>query len=141
MESVLSLLLDLLDLLLSLVKFIGNGLAVLSITNKGFLGLIKKLESVLSLLLGVLPTVLDTLDIGLKELGLVRVLQDDLALCNEICDHSSLGVELSQGLLLPLNQLVNILNARGGDVSGGGQHDTVQELNMGLQLVTVGVAL
>merc|ERR1711884_304622 len=134
-------LLDLLDFLLGKIKFPSNDLAVLSISNEGLLGLIKELKSVIGLLLGVIPTVLETLDIGLKELGFVRVLQDDLALGNEICDHSSLGVELSQGLLLPLDQLVNILNARGGDVPGGGQHDTVQELNMGLQLVTVGVAL
>merc|ERR1712045_570360 len=34
-----------------------------------------------------------------------------------------------------LSQLIHILQARGSDVSGGGQHDAVKELNMGLQLV------
>merc|ERR1712066_827266 len=29
----------------------------------------------------------------------------------------------------------------GGDVSGGGEHDSVQELHMGLELITIGVAL
>merc|ERR1712045_968123 len=134
-------LLHLLNLFLSGVKFIGNSLAVLSITNECTLGLVKKLESVLCLLFGIFPSILDTLDIGLKELGLVRVLQDDLTLGNEICDNVSLGVKLGQRLLLSLNQLIHILQTRGGDVPGGGQHDAVKELNMGLQLVTVGVAL
>merc|ERR550532_1626691 len=51
-----------------------------------------------------------------------------------------LGVELGERLLLSLNKLINILETRWGNVSGGGQHDSVKELNMGLQLVSVGVA-
>merc|ERR1719211_537402 len=43
--------------------------------------------------------------------------------------------------LLALNQFINILQAGWSDVSGGGQHDSVQELDMGLQLITIGVAL
>merc|ERR1719494_144802 len=45
------------------------------------------------------------------------------------------------GLLLPLNELIDILHAGGSNVTGGGEHDAIKELNMGLQLVTVGVAL
>merc|ERR1719330_609808 len=72
--------------------------------------------------------------------SLVGVLEDDLTLGNEICNNSSLGVELSKRFLLSLNELINILHTRRSNVSGGGQHDSVKELNMGLQLVTVGVA-
>merc|ERR1719223_604038 len=134
-------LLDLLDLLLSNVKLIGNGLTVLSIANEGLLGLGKELQSVLGLLLGVFPSVLDPLDISLEELGLVRVLEDDLTLGDEVCDNVPLGVQLGEGLLLSLNELINILKTRGSDVSGGGEHDSVKELNMGLELITIGVAL
>merc|ERR1711997_81809 len=134
-------LLNLLDLLLSSLEVSGNGLAVLSIANEGSLGLIEELQSVLGLLLGVLPPVLDSLDIGLKELGFVGVLEDDLTLGDEVCDNVPLGVQLGEGLLLSLNELINILKTRGGDVSGGGEHDSVQELHMGLELITIGVTL
>merc|ERR1711971_668513 len=134
-------LLDLLDLLLSKVELSGNGLAVLGIANEGLLSLIEKLKSVIGPLLGVLPSVLQTLDIGLKELGLVGVLEDDLTLGNKVCDNIPLGVQLGEGLLLSLNELINILNARGGNVSGGGKHDSIKELNMGFELITIGVAL
>merc|ERR1711963_412224 len=134
-------LLDLLDLFLSSFKVSGNGLTVLSIANEGILGIIKKSKSVLSLLLGFLPSILDTLDIGLKELGFVRVLEDDLTLGNEISDNISLGIKLRQGLLLSLNQLINILKTRWSNISGGRQHDSIKELNMGLQLITICVAL
>merc|ERR1712012_1404645 len=134
-------LLDLLDLLLSNFKVRGNGLTVLSITNEGILGLIEELKSVLSLLLGVLPSILDSLDIGLKELGFVRVLKDDLTLGNEISDNVSLGIKLRERLLLSLYEFINILKARGSNVSGGRQHDSIQELNMRLQLITIGIAL
>merc|ERR1719384_2606013 len=134
-------LLDLLDLLLGNIKLIGNGLTVLSVANESRLGLGEKLQSLSGLVLGVLPSVLDSLDIGLKELGLVRVLEDDLPLGNEVCDNVPLGVQLGEGLLLSLNKLINILEARGSNVSGGGEHDSVKELNMGLELITIGVAL
>merc|ERR1719464_993731 len=45
------------------------------------------------------------------------------------------------GLLLSLNKLINILKTRGSDVSGGGEHDSIKELNMGLKLITIGIAL
>merc|ERR1711874_542786 len=134
-------LLNLLDLLLSSLEVSGNGLAVLSVANEGSLGLIEELQSVCGLLLSVLPPVLDSLDIGLKELGLVGVLEDDLTLGDEVCDNVPLGVQLGEGLLLSLNELINILKTGGGDVSGGGEHDSVQELHMGLELITIGIAL
>merc|ERR1712012_466698 len=134
-------LLDLLDLLLSCLKIGGNGLTVLSVSNESSLCLIEKLKSVSGLVLGVLPSVLDPLDIGLKELGLVGVLEDDLTLGNEVCDNIPLGVQLGEGLLLSLNELINILKAGGSNVSGGGKHDSIKELNMGLELITIGVAL
>merc|ERR1711868_259872 len=134
-------LLDLLDLFLSNLEVAGNGLTVLSVSNEGILGLIEKLKSVLSLLLGLLPSVLDTVDIGLKELGFVRVLEDDLTLGNEICNNVSLGIKLREGLLLSLNQLINILKTRWSNFSGGRQHDSIKELNMGLQFITIGITL
>merc|ERR1719429_320359 len=134
-------LLDLLDLLLGNLKLRGNGLVVLSIANPGLLGVLKQLQPVLSLLLGVIPAFLDPLDIALKELGLVRVLQDLLTLLNQVIHNIPLGIQLDKGLLLPLDELIDILHAGGSNVTGGGEHDAVKELNMGLQLVTVGVAL
>merc|ERR1719278_2152027 len=134
-------LLHLLNFFLSKLKFSGDGLAVLSVADEGIFGLSEKSQSVGGLVLGVLPSVLDSLDIGLQELGFVGVLEDDLTLGNEICHDVPLSIELRERLLLSLNQFINILQTGRSDVSGGGQHDSVQELNMGLQLVTVGVAL
>merc|ERR1711868_200933 len=134
-------LLDLLDLFLSNLKVAGNGLTVLGVSNEGILGLIEELKSVLSLLLGLLPSVLDTVDIGLKELGFVRVLEDDLTLGNEICNNVSLGIKLRKRLFLSLNQLINILETRWSNFSGGRQHDSIKELNMGLQFITIGITL
>merc|ERR1711868_107780 len=134
-------LLDLLDLFLSNLEVAGNGLTVLSISNEGILGLIEELESVLGLLLGIFPSILDTVDIGLKELGFVRVLEDDLTLGNEICDNVSLGIQLRKGLFLSLNQLINILKTGWSNFSGGRQHNSIKELDMGLQFITIGIAL
>ena len=72
---------------------------------------------------------------------LLGIFQKRLALHDQFFDHNPLGLKLIQGLLLPLNELIHILDTGWGDVTGGGKHDTIQELNMGLQLVTVGVAL
>merc|ERR1719412_2135925 len=134
-------LLHLLDLLLSNLKLCSNGLIVLSIADPGLLGVHKELQSIRGLLLGIIPTLLNPLDITLKELGFVRVLKDDLALSNEVHNNIPLAIKLNQGLLLPLNELIHILDTGWGDVTGGGKHDTIQELNMGLQLITIGVAL
>merc|ERR1740123_1313142 len=123
------------------IKLIGDSLTVLSIANESRLGLSEKLQSLSGLVLGVLPSVLDSLDISLKELGLVGILEDDLTLGDEVCDNVPLGVQLGERLLLSLNKLINILETRGGDVSGGGEHDSIKELNMGLEFITIGVAL
>merc|ERR1719221_1447186 len=93
------------------------------------------------LLLRLLPALLDLLHVALQELRLVRILKDLLSLLNELLHHTPLGLQLDKGLLLPLNQLVHVLYTGGGNVSGGGEHDAVEELNVGLQLITVGVAL
>merc|ERR1719331_1634925 len=134
-------LLDQLDLCLSNLKLSGDGLVVLSVANPGLLGVREQLQPILRLLLGVIPALLDPLDIALKELGLVGMLQDNLTLGNEINNNILLGIKLDKGLLLPLNELIDILHAGGSDVTGGREHDAVEELNMGLQLITVGVAL
>merc|ERR1719499_1824806 len=134
-------LLDLLDLLLGNLELRGNGLVVLSVANPGLLGVLEQLQPVLGLLLGVIPAFLDPLDIALKELGLVRVFQDLLTLLNQVIHNIPLGIQLDKGLLLPLDELIDILNTGGSNVTGGGEHDAVEELDMRLQLVTVGVAL
>merc|ERR1719362_2470692 len=134
-------LLDHLDLFLSNLKLRSNGLVVLSVSNPGLLGILEQLQPILCLLLGVVPALLDPLDIALKELGFVGVLKNLLALLNQVIDHIPLGIQLDKRLLLPLNELIDILHAGGSNVTGGGEHDAIKELNMGLQLVTIGVAL
>merc|ERR1712141_653807 len=69
-------LLHLLDFLLSKLEISSDGLAVLSVTDEGILSLSEKSQPVGGLVLGVLPPILDSLDIGLEELGFVRVLED-----------------------------------------------------------------
>merc|ERR1719180_792806 len=134
-------LLDHLDLLLGNLKLLCDGFVVISIADPGLLGVLEQLQPILCLLLGVIPAFLDPLDIALKELGFVRVLQDNLTLGNEINNNVLLRIQLDKGLLLPLDELIDILHAGGSNVTGGGEHDAVKELNMGLHLVTVGVAL
>merc|ERR1719331_2493363 len=134
-------LLDHLDLCLSNLKLSGDGFVVLTIATPGLLGVLEQLQPILCLLLGVIPALLDPLDIALKELRFVGMLQDNLTLGNEINNNVLLGIKLDKGLLLPLNELINILHTGGSNVTGGREHDAVEELNMGLQLVTVGVAL
>ncbi len=72
---------------------------------------------------------------------LLRVLQKLLALVDKLGHNDTLGLQLVEGLLLPLNQLLDILNARRSNVTSGAEHDAIQELNVGLELVTIGVAL
>merc|ERR1719493_329375 len=95
-------LLDLLDLLLGNLELRGNGLVVLSIANPGLLGVLEQFQSVLGLLLGVIPAFLDPLDIALKELGLVGVFQDLLTLLNQVIHNIPLGIQLDKGLRLGL---------------------------------------
>ena len=61
--------LDLLDLLLGALEVGGNGLKTLGITLPGSLGVLQKLETGLSLVLGLIPTLLNTLDMAVQELG------------------------------------------------------------------------
>merc|ERR1719170_69670 len=99
-------LLHLLDLLLGNLELRGNSLVVLSIANPGLLGVLEQLQSVLSLLLGVIPAFLDPLDIALKELGLVGVFRDLLTLLNQVIHNIPLGIQLDKRLLLPLDELI-----------------------------------
>merc|ERR1719225_1929524 len=92
-------------------------LVVLSVANPGLLGVLKQLQPVLGLLLGVIPAFLDPLDIALKELRLVGVFQDLLTLLNQIIHNIPLGIQLDKGLLLPLDELINILHAGGSNVT------------------------
>merc|ERR1711973_72086 len=50
-------------------------------------------------------------------------------------------ISFSMIFFLSLNQLINIFNTGRSNVSGGRHHDTIKELNMGLQLITIGIAL
>ncbi len=65
--------LDLLDLLLGLLELDGNVLQTGSVTQPGVLGVVEQLETGLGLLLGVLPSVDDTLDVAVEELGFANV--------------------------------------------------------------------
>ena len=134
-------LLHLLYLLLGFLKLGGNGLVVLGITDPGVLCLSQQCQPLLGLLLGVVPADLNALDMALEELGLVGVLEDALAFVNEVVDNDSLGLQLQQRLFLALDQLVDILDAGRGNVPGGGHHDAVKELDVGLELITIGIAL
>merc|ERR1719508_141763 len=42
---------------------------------------------------------------------------------------------------MAFNELIYTFDARGSDFSGGGHHDSIEELNMGLELVAVSIAL
>merc|ERR1712004_803963 len=134
-------LLNFLDLFFSLFKASSNSFVVFSVSNPSVLGFSEQLKPILCLALCVIPADFNSLDMSLQELGLVRVLKDLLALLNQVLDNVPLSVQLDKGLLLPLDELIDILNAGGSNVTGGGEHDAVEELNVGLQLVTVGVAL
>ena len=50
-----------------------------------------------------------------------------------------LGIKLMQGLLLSLNQLINIFHTRGSNLTRGRHHDPVKEFNVRLQFVAVGI--
>merc|ERR1712051_111289 len=76
---------------------------------------------------------------AVQELGLVWVLKKYFALGNEFFDNASFGLQLSERLLLPLNQLFNILNTTWSNVTSRAKHDSIQELNMGFQLVTISI--
>ena len=104
--------------------------------NRSFAHL-QQLQSLLGLCL--LPAILVLFDVPLEELGLVGVGEDELALLDEVHHHVPLGVELLQGLLLPLDQLIHVLDAGGHGVPGRGEHDAVQELDVRLQLVSIGI--
>merc|ERR1719481_347008 len=134
-------LLNLLDFLFSNFKFSGNSFTILSIADPSFLGVIEELKPLLGLQLGFLPSIGDSLDMTLKEFGFVGVFKDDLTLSNEVSHNGPLGVKLGEGLLLPLNQLIDILDTGWSNLTSGRQHDSVKEFNMGLQLVTIGIAL
>ena len=72
---------------------------------------------------------------------LLRVFHELFALADEFRDNAPLGLKLVQRLFLPLNQLFNVLNTAGSNVTGGAEHDSIQELNMGFQFITEGVTL
>ena len=70
---------------------------------------------------------------------LLWVLKEYFALSDEVFDNAPFGLHLRKRLLLSLNQLFNILNAAGSNVTGRAEHDSIQELNIGFQLVTISI--
>ena len=72
---------------------------------------------------------------------LLRVLKELFALYDEIFDNSAFAFQLGEGFFLPLNQFFNVLNAAGSNVTGGAEHDAIQEFNVWLELVTIGITL
>ena len=75
------------------------------------------------------------------EKNLLWILQELFALGNEVPDNASFGLQLTEGLFLSLNQLFDVFNAAGCDVTGRAEHNAVQELNVRLQFVSIGVTL
>ena len=73
--------------------------------------------------------------------NLLWILQELFALGNEVPDNASFGLQLTEGLFLSLNQLFDVFNAAGCDVTGRAEHNAVQELNVRLQFVSIGVTL
>ena len=74
-------------------------------------------------------------------LNLLGVLEKLLALGDQLTDDGPLGLELAEGLLLSLNQLLHVLDTAWRNVSRRAEHDAVKELDVRFKLVTVGVAL
>ena len=72
---------------------------------------------------------------------LLRVLKELFALYDEIFDNSAFAFQLGEGFFLPLNQFFNVLNAAGSNVTGGAEHNAIQEFNVWLELVTIGITL
>ena len=64
----------------------------------------------------------------------------DLATPGQSCADAR-AQAVAPRLLLTLDQLLHVLDAAGSNVSGGAEHDAVQELNVRLEVVAVGVAL
>merc|ERR1712223_223670 len=132
-------LLDLLDLLLALLEFNDNGLESSSITFPGSFGVVQKLQTSRGLVLGFIPSLLDSANMAVQELGFVWVFHKLLALGDQVLDNGPLGFKLSEGLFLSLDQLFDVFNAAGSNVTGGAEHDSIQEFNMGFQLITESV--
>ena len=62
----------------------------------------------LCLLVGVLPGLLELVDMALQELWAVWVLHQLLSLGHEVCDHPSLVVQGVEHLVLLLNVLLSL---------------------------------
>ena len=71
---------------------------------------------------------------------LLWILQQRLSLLNELPDNGPLGLQLIDGLLLSLDQLLHVLHATGRDLPRWAQHDAVKELDVRRKLVAVRVA-
>ena len=71
--------------------------------------------------------------------NLLWVLQQLFAFLDEFVHDGPLVLKLVQGFLLPLNQLFYVFNTTGSNLSCGAEHDTIQELNMRCQLITIGI--
>ena len=70
---------------------------------------------------------------------LLWVFHELFALGDQVLDNGSLGFKLSKWLFLSLNQLFDVFNTAGSDVTSGAEHDSVQEFNMRFQLITESV--
>ena len=71
--------------------------------------------------------------------NILRVFQKLFAFLNKLKHKVAFALKLAERFLLSLNQFFYIFNARRSNVSGGAEHDTVQEFNVGFQLITIGI--
>merc|ERR1711899_387994 len=131
--------LNLFDFFFSFVEFNGNVFKTSTIAFPGSLSVVQKGQSGRGLLLGLIPTLFNAANMAVQELGFVGVLKKLSTLGDEISDDTTLGLQLSERLLLSLNQLFNVFNTARSNVTCGAEHDSVQKFNVWFQLITIGV--
>merc|ERR1719507_2610166 len=103
------------------------------------LGVIQKGKPGSGFFFSLIPTLFNAANMACQEFRFVWVLKKYFALRDEVFDNVPFGLHLRKRLLLSLNQLFNILNAAGSNVTGRAEHDSIQELNIGFQLVTISI--
>jgi len=120
---------------------------------------LQKFQASLSLVFGLIPTFLNTLNMTIQKLWLTKseltvyssfdillssrhllwIFQELFSLCDKLPNHSSFGFKLAQRLFLSFNELLNIFNTTWSNISGRAEHDTIQKFNMRFKLISISV--